>query len=94
MGSPPAIISRLARAKLFAMDREARAAARRLQWAGGTVKAGEGAAFERKFWRTSSAEQRMAAVWAMAQQWWQLQHPNEPSLRLDRSVGGLRRVRR
>jgi hypothetical protein len=75
------------------MTREDRAEARRRSWSGGVATPQTHSAMDREFWRTASGEQRLAAVWEMAEQQWHYEHPNGPALRLDRSVGGVRRYR-
>ena len=76
------------------MTRERRAEARRGSWSGGVVTRETHAVLEREFWSRATGEQRLAAVWGMAVQFWQQEHPDGPALRLDRSVGGVRRYRR
>lgn len=76
------------------MDREERRARRAREWSGGRVEAGRVAGLDRRFWAAASSAERLAAVWEMAEQVWSLEHPDEPPLRLDRSVGGVRRARR
>lgn len=70
---------------------EDRKKARMTQWQGGVTLAGNKDRFEREFWANASAEVRLSAVFTMAEQWWLTQNPNAPPLRLDRSVGGLRK---
>ena len=73
------------------MTRERRAEQRRAEWSGGLVNAGDSAAFDAAFWSKMTPEQRLEAVWQMAQQWWSQQNPDGPPLRFDRSATGLRR---
>lgn len=70
---------------------EERAEHRRRTWQGGRVEPGELAELDRSFWLAATPEERLSAVWEMAQQAWMIEHPNGPPLRLDRSVGGIRR---
>ena len=75
------------------MTRRERAEERRRSWSGGVVTRETHASLERDFWSSTTGEQRLAAVWEMAVQYWQQEHPDGPALRLDRSVGGVRRYR-
>jgi|GEM_PF-2199473 len=78
----------------FAMNREERAKARRATWSGGLVPAGEVGAFDFAFWSKTTPAQRLEAVWQMANQWWKIENPHGPPLRLDRSAFGVRRGER
>lgn len=76
------------------VTREDRAAARRATWSGGRVADSEQAAMDRAFWLAATPAQRLEAVFEMQKQVWKRDNPDGPPLRLDRSVGGIRRVER
>jgi len=78
----------------WSVDRDERRARRQREWSGGRIGAGQSAAFDRRFWAAASDAERLAAVWEMAQQAYRLEHPDGPPLRLDRSLGGVRRAGR
>jgi hypothetical protein len=73
------------------MTREERARHRREQWRGGVATSGENDRLERAFWAEATTEELLTAVWEMAKLAWSVEHPDGPPLRLDRSVGGVRR---
>lgn len=73
------------------MTAEERAERRRHLWSGGLLTRETHAHLEREFWSPATSEQRLAAVWEMAVQHWHQERPDGPALRLDRSVGGVRR---
>lgn len=73
------------------VSREERARLRRSRWSGGRVSSDEHARLDADFWRDATFEERLAAAWEMAQMVWSMENPDGPPLRLDRSVGGVRR---
>lgn len=71
--------------------KEERALVRRQTWQGGRVSQAEHAQLETEFWRDSTAEERLAAVWSMAEQVWSNEHPGERPLGFARSAFGIRK---
>lgn len=63
-----------------AMSREERAERRRAQWAHGRVSAAANGDLDPAFWSRATAAERLEAVWQMAKQWWQNEHPDGPPL--------------
>src|SRR5690606_38518572 len=85
-------------AEVFSPDsdeesRAERARERRRSWAGGKVTQEQHENLEQEFWSRATSDQRLAAVWQLAQQVWTHEHPGEPPLRLDRSAWGIRKYR-
>lgn len=55
---------------------------------------GSDRSFDYEFWRGQSAEMKMAAIWEMVIFHQQVKNRDPIELRLDRTVGGLRKKRR
>ena len=73
------------------MTREQRAEQRRASWSHGVVSAGERARADEKFWLSATPAERLSAVWEMALQVYSAEGTDEAALRLDRSLGGIRK---
>jgi len=48
--------------------------------------------FDREFWRSATDEQRIEAMFDLRRLYYEVMHPGTGSERLDRSVGGTRRL--
>jgi hypothetical protein len=67
------------------------AVSRRRDWPGG--RAADSATLEREFWRDATVEQKLEALREMAETAWMMEgHVTAP--RLQRHLGGVRKVRR
>lgn len=49
--------------------------------------------FDREFWRKATPEERVRAIFEFRELYHEVMHPDVGSKRLDRSVGGTRRLR-
>ena len=50
-------------------------------------------AFDRAFWRTATPEEKVTAIFELRELYYEVMHPGTGAERLDRSVGGTRRLR-
>jgi hypothetical protein len=49
--------------------------------------------FDRLFWRSATPEERLTAMFDLRELYHEVMHPGTGAERLDRSVGGTRRLR-
>ncbi len=49
--------------------------------------------FDRDFWRSARPEEKVAALFELRDLYYEVMHPGTGAKRLDRSVGGTRRLR-
>jgi hypothetical protein len=48
--------------------------------------------FDREFWKTATAEERVAAIFELRELYYEVIRPGTGAERLDRTVGGTRRL--
>lgn len=48
--------------------------------------------FDREFWKNATPEERVAAIFSLRELYYEVMHPGIGAKRLDRSVGGTRRL--
>ena len=58
----------------------------------GKVSDGDGE-FSRQFWAAATPEEKVAAIFELRDLYYEVMHPGTGAKRLDRSVGGTRRLR-
>lgn len=64
----------------------------RMMGAKGKVSEGD-KEFSRKFWASATPEERVTAIFELRELYYEVMHPDTGAERLDRSVGGTRRLR-
>ena len=64
----------------------------RMMGAKGKVSDGD-RSFDREFWRSATPEERVAAIFELRDLYYEVMHPGTGAKRLDRSIGGTRRLR-
>ena len=50
-------------------------------------------AFDRVFWKEATPEQKVSAIFELRELYYEVMHPGTGAERLDRTVGGTRRLR-
>jgi len=64
----------------------------RMMGAKGKVSDGD-RAFAKEFWSKATPEEKVAAIFELRELYYEVMHPGTGAERLDRSVGGTRRLR-
>ena len=63
----------------------------RMMGATGKVSENDGS-FDREFWKAATPEERLQAIFDLRELYYEVMHPGTGSERLDRTVGGTRRL--
>jgi hypothetical protein len=49
--------------------------------------------FDREFWRAATPQERVTAIFELRDLYYEVMHPGTGAQRLDRTIGGTRRLR-